>query len=335
MNYKALRQKIKEGIDSLYVFYGEEIYLRSYMINFLREKIVDEAFADFNLLTLDSQTVTKDNVFDFFEAIPVMAEKKLLLIKDAALLGARCADAELWISIFSDIPDYVTVIISEDTADKRSKLYKALEKISTVCEFSYLERAELKQHVVKKLTAAGKSIQNSDLECFMDMCSSDLTEIRLNTEKLIAYSGARNVINRTDIEKNITPPLLNRVYDISEAVINKKSDYAMKLLEDLKKSGESGVRILSILGGYFSDLSRAAAISREGMSIRDATEAMRLPPSRRFVAQKLLSTAKKIDISYCERCLSECVKAENEIKNGLVPEWQALNLLILGFLASP
>lgn len=234
---------------------------------------------------------------------------------------------------FSDIPDYVTVIITEDTADKRGKLYKSLSKAGTVCEFSYLERPELKQRVLKKLAAVKKNISNADLDFFLDRCSSDLTEIRLNTEKLIAYTGSRDVIKKDDIEKNITPPLLNRVYDISEAVMNKNSDYALRLLSDLKKNGESGVRILAILGGYFSDLCRAAAISKENMSYSDAVDAMNLPPSRRFVAQKLLSRAKTVDIKYAEKCLSDCVRAENAIKNGTAAEWQALDMLVLEFLA--
>lgn len=333
MNYKELRQKIKEGIGTLYVFYGEEVYLRSYMIKFLTEKEVDADFADFNSLTLEAENLSPEAVHDFFEAIPVMADKKLLLIKDAALLGAKCADQDAWISIFSDIPDYVTVIISEDTADKRSKLYKALDKKGVVCEFSYLERGELRGHVLKKLAAAGKNISSADLDYFLDMCSADLTEIRLNTEKLTSYSLSRPTIGRADIDKCITPPLLNRVYDISDAVLGKKSDYALKLLEDLKKSGESGVRILAILGGYFGDLCRASAISKENLSLKGAVEAMRLPPSRKFMAQKLLSRVKGLDISYCEACFSECVKTENDIKNGVASEWQALNMLVLRLLA--
>lgn len=332
MNYKELRLKIKQGIDRLYVFFGEEVYLRSYMVSMLSEKIVEPDFADFNSLTVNSETLSPDSVADFFEAVPVMADRKLLLIKDAGLLAAKCRDSELWVKLFSDIPEYVTVIVTEDTADKRGKVYKALSKAGIVCEFSYLERPELKKQVLKKLAAEKKNITNSDLDFFLDRCSSDLTEIRLNTEKLIAYTGARDVIKKEDIEKNITPPLLNRVYDISEAVINKNSDYALRLLSDLKKNGESGVRIISILGGYFSDLCRASAISKENMSYADAVDAMHLPPSRRFVAQKLLSKAKAVDISYAERCLSACVDAENAVKNGTGAEWQTLDMLVLKLL---
>lgn len=332
MNYIQLRQKIKERIDGLYVFFGEEVYLRTYMVSFLSEKIIAPDFADFNSLSLSGETISADSVSDFFEAVPVMSDRKLLLIKDAGLLSAKCRDADVWVKLFSDIPEYVTVIVTEDTADKRGKVYKELSKKGTVCEFSYLERPELKKQVLKKLAAEKKNITNSDLDFLLDRCSSDLTEIRLNTEKLIAYTGAREVIKKEDIEKIITPPLLNRVYDISEAVINKNSDYALKLLSDLRKNNESGVRILSILGGYFSDLCRAAALSRENMSYAEAVDAMNLPPSRRFVAQKLLSKAKSVDIKYAEGCLSDCVSTENAIKNGAAAEWQALDLLVLKLL---
>lgn len=333
MNYTALKKKIKEGIDSLYIFFGEEAYLKNYTVGLLTEKTVEPDFADFNHLQLNRETLSRDAVSDFFEAFPVMAERKLLVLKDCALLDARCPDADAWIKLFSDIPEAVTVIISEDTADKRSKIYKSLKKLGTVCEFSYLERAELKSQVLKKLSAAGKNIASKELDEFLDMCSPDLTSIRYNTEKLIAYSGSRNEITHEDIICNITPPLLNRVYDISEAVMNKNADYALRLLSDLKKGGEAGVRIISVLSSYFNDLCRAAAISREGMSYADAVAAMGLPPSRRFVAERLIKRAKSVDIHFAENCLSECVKAENAIKSGLAPEWQALNMLVIKFLS--
>lgn len=333
MNYKELKRKIKEGISPLYIFFGEEVILRSYMAKKLIDEAVEPEFSDFNLLVMTDESLSLSAAADFFSSYPVMSERKLLYLKDTPLLTLKCPDSDGWRALLSSIPDGVTVLISQDSADKRSALYKALSKTAEVCEFSFLERSELKERVIRKFSSEGKNIRTADLEYFLDMCPPDLTGIRLNADKLIAFTGNKTEITKSDIENTITPPLLNRVYDISEAVMNKNSDYALRLLADLKKGGESAVRILSVLGGYFNDLLRASAVNEENMSYSDAVGAMRLSPSRKFLADKMLKRAKTTDLKKITKCLSLCVKTENDIKNGNLPEWQALDLLVLDILS--
>ncbi len=329
MNFAELKKSLKEGLSSLYYFYGEEVYLLSYMKDKLTQMAVASDFAEFNHLTLTGGEVTPDKIADFFEAYPVMSERKLLHIKDASVFTSK---GEAFIPLLSDIPDYVTVLICEGAPDKRSKAYKELSKKAKICEFSYLERPDIKSHILKKLSSEKKEMSSADMDYLLDLTGPDLTNIRLQTEKLIAFSGERSTITRADIDKNITPPLLSRVYDISEAVISKNSDYALKLLSDLKKSNESALWILSILGSYFQELYRAYVLSRENMSYADMVSAMNLPPARKFVADKMFKRVKNVNPDFLRECMTQCTYAENQVKSGFLSDWQALELSVLKFL---
>ena len=334
MNYKELKKQMAESLASLYIFYGEEVFLETYMTERLIKQAVDSDFAEFNHLVLTGETLTPDRVSDFFESYPVMSERKLLQIKDASLLSSKGGDKEAYIKLFSDIPDYVTVLISEDNPDKRSAVYKALSKIGVVCEFTYLERPDLKSHVTKKLSAEKKEIAPSDLDYLLDLTGSDLTNIRLELDKLIAYAGNSSKITREDIDRNIQKPLLSKIYDISEAVISKNGDYALKLLSDLEKSNESALRILSVLASYFSDLYRAYVISRENMSYPEMVNAMNLPPQRKFIADKMFKRVKNVNPDFLRACIKDCAEAESDVKNGVMADKRALEVLVLKFLSA-
>ena len=53
-----LKQDLAKGsFETLYILYGEEAYLREYYLRQLRKKVVDETFADFNLIELDGKTL--------------------------------------------------------------------------------------------------------------------------------------------------------------------------------------------------------------------------------------------------------------------------------------
>ncbi len=334
MNYKELKKQIKEGLASLYYFYGEEVFLESYMTDRLVADAVDEDFSEFNHLILTGETITPDAISDFFEAYPVMSERKLLQIKDASLFSAKGADKDIYLKLLSDIPDYVTVLISEDAPDKRCQMYKELSKKAVICEFSYLERPDLKSHILKKLSGEKKDIAPSDLDYLLDLTGPDLTNIRLELDKLIAFTGMREKITRSDIDKNIQQPLLSKIYDISEAVLSKNGDYALKLISDLKKNNESALRILSVLASYFSDLYRAYVLSRENISYPEMVDAMNLPPQRKFVADKMFKRAKSVNPDFLRECIKDCTEAESDVKNGIITEWRALDILVVKFLNS-
>ncbi len=335
MNYKEVLQNIKKEIAPLYIFYGDEIYIKEQTLSYLEKTVCSEDFVDFNKLILTNETLTPSAVSDFFDSYPVMADKKLLIIKDAPLFYAKTAGYDSFIKLFSAIPPYVCVVINSESIEKSSKLYKAIEKSSIICDFSYLDPLELKQRISKKLLNAEKNMNDNDISFFLGRCSQSLTDIYLQLDKLIAYSGKRSSITKDDIEKNIVPPLLNRIYDISDAILSGKADYAINLLSDLKKAGESGIRILSILGGYFADLSLANAIVSEGFSYSEAVNTMKdyLPSNRKFMANKLIEKSKNINKKFVERCLSVCVKEESNIKNGISSEWQTLELIVLKMLS--
>ena len=57
-----LKQDLAKGsFETLYILYGEEAYLREYYLRQLRKKVVDETFADFNLIELDGKTLTLES----------------------------------------------------------------------------------------------------------------------------------------------------------------------------------------------------------------------------------------------------------------------------------
>ena len=62
MNYKELKKQMAESLASLYIFYGDEVFLESYMTERLIKQAVDSDFAEFNHLVLTGETLTPDAV---------------------------------------------------------------------------------------------------------------------------------------------------------------------------------------------------------------------------------------------------------------------------------
>ena len=61
---------------------------------------------------------------------------------------------------------------------------------------------------------------------------------------------------------------------------------------------------------------------------------MNLLPQRKFVADKMFKRVKNVNPDFLKDCIKDCSKAESDVKNGVMPEWRALEVLVLKFLNS-
>ena len=148
-NGKAkLIQDLKNGTFApLYIISGEESYLKEYYLGKLKESVIDPAFADFNLLEFEGKGLTVEQLTEAIDSYPAMSEKKLIIVTDFDLFKPPAGFADALPGILGDLPDYVCLVfyydVIEGKPDKRTKLYKTLEKCACFAEFSRQEEREL------------------------------------------------------------------------------------------------------------------------------------------------------------------------------------------------
>lgn len=72
-----LIRDLKNGeFATLYIISGEESYMKEYYLRQLRQKVVDETFADFNLIEFEGKGLTPEMLTEAIDSYPAMADKK-------------------------------------------------------------------------------------------------------------------------------------------------------------------------------------------------------------------------------------------------------------------
>lgn len=326
MNFEGFKKIIKSGnLGKLYHFEGEESFLIDNCLALLYKKVVDEQMADFNYFVFTDRNLSLQAASDAIEAYPVLADKKLIVFKNAGLFSS--ADKDGFAQLFSNVPDYACVIVCE-SGDKRSKLYKFLSANGENVLFNFLGRSDLKSLITSKLSKSGKSMSDNDVAYIIETCGPEMNKIKIELEKLISYTGEKTEISRKDIDKLIVPPLSDRVFEMADAIVSKNGSAAFSVLSDLKALRESPVKILSIIAGTFTDMYRACLLNKADMSYNDKLDAMKLPPNRRFVAEKLLRKASSVDADFVRKTISLLRKADDDIKMGRMNDWAALEMVV-------
>ena len=105
--YTQLKQDLKTGqLCTVYVFHGEETYLREYYLDQLRKKLIPAGFEEFNYHKLEGKALSVQALSDIVEALPMMCEKTLVTVTDFDLFKLNEEQRGQLIALLSDFPDY-------------------------------------------------------------------------------------------------------------------------------------------------------------------------------------------------------------------------------------
>ena len=328
-------QNLKQAIRSknpgrLYFFYGEEIFLLHHYLEQLRKVIVDELTESFNYHKLTTETFDIREFADAVENLPMMAERTMVVVDEIDVFKMNESDREKMIDIFSDIPDYCTVVFTYEAAnfkpDKRlKKLWDAVNKHGELVEFAKQSQRDLITWITRHFAANGKRIQPDLCAYLIDITDGTMTSLAGEISKISAYSGA-DEIKKSDIDA-VTEPVLDAVvFQMTDMLSSGDYGAALIKLQQLLKMQEEPVAILGAIGGHFRRLSTARILLDNG---KTATELMQLCGMKDYPARKTMNAAGRLSTSFYAKAAELVLESDRQMKTSFDDPQRILELLIM------
>ena len=138
---RELKHAVRDGqLKNLYVFHGEEAYLREYYLGQLKKALLPAGLEEFNLHTAQGKECSPEWLEQAVDCLPMMGERTVVLVTDFDLSKTGEKDREDYIRIFSQLPEYCCVVLVYDLIpyklDARTKLASAIKEHGTVVNFA-------------------------------------------------------------------------------------------------------------------------------------------------------------------------------------------------------
>ncbi len=177
---KLKRDLADGGLGCAYLFYGEESYLREYYLGELRKALVPAGFEEFNYHRLEGRDLTVQMLSEMAEAMPMMAERTLIVVTDWDMFKLGEEQRERFIAFLEDIPPYCCVVFVYDTLAYKpnrtmKKLWKALGEHVQSVEFRAAENSDLISWIARRFRALGKDIDRQTAEYLIFTCGGLMT----------------------------------------------------------------------------------------------------------------------------------------------------------------
>ena len=332
-------QKLKRDLSGknpgqLYIFHGEETYLRDYYLGRLRELLLSGGMGEFNLHEIPPKDMSPHALEEAVDCLPMMSERTLVQVTDYDLFKAGEKEREEYIRILSQLPDYCCVVFVYDLmdykGDARTKLSAAIKAHGTVVNFIRQDQGDLVDWVRRRFHALGKEIDSRLALDLIFLCGDLMHNLIGEIEKIAAYAKGPH-ITRGDIEAVATPQLDAVVFRMTDAIGEGQFDKAMGVLGELFQMQAPPIKIMWSLGRQMRQLYSARLALERGKGTEFVAGLWNLKP---YPADKLVRSAKRFSLPWCRRAVVRCGQVDLAMKSTGQDGKELLTGLMLE-LASP
>ena len=198
-------------MSNIYLLYGEE----KYDLNQKVEKIKKEFTSlevGVNLFYINSDNI--DELENVSQGVTFFGSKKLIIIKDTNL--------KFNVKYLDNLDEDVTVIIIEDSVDKRLSEYKAIAKIAECIEYKYLDEKQMTDFIINTLKKYNVKISYEDAQYMQNVCGNNKSNNINEMQKLVIYVQNGGTVTKEIIDKVCSKTLNAKIFDVLENIVNKK-----------------------------------------------------------------------------------------------------------------
>ena len=313
---KQLKQSLKENaLGALYLFHGEEAYLRDFYLNEIKKRILVPGLEEFNLHTIQGKEASPRAISEAVDCLPMMSERTMVLVTDYDLFKAPAEHRDALAALFADLPEYVCLVFVYDLIeykpDARTKLAQAIKAHGLAVPFPHQSQGDLVDWICRRFRALEHDIDSEQAKYLIFLCGDLMNTLIGEIGKIAAYAQHTR-ITRQDIDAVAIPRLDARVFQMTDAVLNRKFDQAAQVLGDLLGQQEAPIMILAVLGKQLRQLYTARLGLEAGKSSRYLVDLWNMHP---YPAEKLMGAAGRFDGEWCRRAVIRAAQTDLAMKS--------------------
>jgi len=329
--YREIFDDIKnKQLDKLYLFHGQENYVKEQALNQLVQMLVPSELKHLNYQALDGATVSADDIINACETLPFMSDRRLVVVKDLSPLlqgGRTTLDEDKLKNYLPRIPDTTCLVFyCEGQINRRKALFTTVSQIGIVIEFELLKPEEISTWVRSVLKRHGKHMDLAALQHYINIAGNRLEDIYNDLLKLIAYTGDKDTITSDDINKVVAPAAEYTVFQLVEAIGTMKVDQALTFLDKLLSEGENVFSLLAMIARQVRIIFQCKGYTQKGLSGKEIAQKLGIHP---YVAKKCLEQSRYFTLEQLRMGLDECLKADYNIKSGKMQQRLGIEMLII------
>lgn len=265
------------NIKPIYFLFGEEPYYIDKISEYIENNILTQEERGFNQMVLYGRDVGIDDIVSNAKRFPMMAERQVLVIKEAQHLSRTIENLTSYVENLQS-STVLVVCYKYKKLDKRKKLYKAIQKVGVLFESKKLYENQVSEWIRKVLLGRGYTISHKASILLVEFLGTDLGRIDKELEKLQLILPKETEITPDLIEEHIGISKDYNNFELKKAIGERNVVKATRIINYFVQNpkGNPFVLTVSLLQSFFTQLLQYHGLSDH--SPKSVASALRINP---------------------------------------------------------
>jgi len=343
-----------------YILHGEDELARSDLVAEFKSKIGDETTRDLNVTILDGRKVTLGELRHAADAIPFLADKRLVIVEglltrltsrrgqegdEAEPAGSARELLKGLVDYLPQVPESTRLVFVEPRSlpashpvlklalqtDRRTvkelPLPSKESMVSWVQKRARLHGGEFTSQAATALVAAvGYDPRPSDRDRTPEQ-GVKLRQLDQEIRKLLTYVNWSRPVEPRDVHVMVADAQQGDLFGMIDAIAGGNGKKAIVELHRLIDRGKSPLELFGMIVRQFRLMIQIKELAEQGLSSAAIAERLSLHP---FVAEKTGRQAQAFSMEQLERVYHHLLEMDVGIKTGQIEDVAALDLLVAG-----
>jgi DNA polymerase-3 subunit delta len=287
-------------VKPIYFLMGEEPFFIDQLANYMEEHLLSEEDKGFNQMVLYGRDVTIDEIISNAKRYPMMAERHVVIVKEAQELSRTIEKLET----YAANPTPTTVLVfcyKYKTIDKRKALAKNIIKNGELFLSEKLYENKVADWIRRELSNRKYHIDPKASNMLVEFLGTDLGKINKEIEKLMIILPIGSTITPEVIEKNIGISKDYNNFELKKAIGERNVFKSNQIVFHFAQNTKANplVMTIGILNGFFTQL-----LLYHGLTDKNAQVVAKVLKINPYFVSEYQTAAKNFPMKKVSECIA-------------------------------
>lgn len=286
--YQQVMSELRSGkLQPVYFLCGEEEFFLDLLLEAFSQIIPPEQ-KDFNFDLLYGQDINPDKALSIARSFPMMAERRVLIIKNFNKTGKGADDNTGSLNDFIpyfENPNPSTILVLFDTKKPagNTKLGKQVSKSKNVgfYEFQRLDDNLIPDWIIDWVQSRyKKEINPAAAQLLAQFVGSSLQLLSTEIDKVCTFVNTSDKVTEADVKKIIGSYREYSAIDLKEAIfkrdLNKSLYIAERILQHTKSDTSELIRLVGFFNSVFINIWQIRRLAEKGLTKNEVQRQMEI-----------------------------------------------------------
>lgn len=247
ISYNSFLKKINKSKDKIFLFNGDENFLKDEALSIVKNKYKEYYDIDFDYLEYYGKDTSSEEIIGELNTFPMINELRLIIVHDIDKCDVKTKNViKKWLDNPNGSIIFVSTTSEQINLKKSTQLFSKFNDTANVVSCYKLDFSGMKEWIINQFSKYNKTIEENSIEYLIDMVGFDLYKMN-NEIKKIDLSIKESNITLNNIKNIVSDIRSDSIFDLIDSMIYKDLKRSIRISNAIIKDTSDVIAIISLL----------------------------------------------------------------------------------------